>query len=339
MRLLLVIVISLGAAWGSFWVWGARALEQGVVRGLADLSAGDMMAEYDALAVRGFPNRFDLTLERPRLRSETLGFAWQAPFFQTLALSYRPNSVIAVWPHDQTLELGRSRFTLRSKDLRASVTLGVAANLPLDHMVLVGQELALVADNGGQADLANMRFATRPGLAAVNSHDIGFEIADLRFDRALRAQLGLPFDWAGGVDRLRVDATLVFDAPLDRFVMAGTQNAQIQAITLREASLRLGDVDFSANGALTVLSDGGLDGTLTLAARPWQSGRDLIVALGLVGPKDAAQFSRMMEVMVGLSPDPSAIELPLRLKDGVIRLGPLVLGPAPRLAPRVSVGR
>jgi hypothetical protein len=184
-----------------------------------------------------------------------------------------------------------------------------------------------------------MRFATRPGLAAVNSHDIGFEIADLRFDRALRAQLGLPFDWAGGVDRLRVDATLVFDAPLDRFVMAGTQNAQIQAITLREASLRLGDVDFSANGALTVLSDGGLDGTLTLAARPWQSGRDLIVALGLVGPKDAAQFSRMMEVMAGLSPDPSAIELPLRLKDGVIRLGPLVLGPAPRLAPRVSVGR
>ena len=339
MRLLLVIVISLGAAWGSFWVWGARALEQGVVRGLADLSAGDMTAEYDALAVRGFPNRFDLTLERPRLRSETLRFAWQAPFFQTLALSYRPNSVIAVWPHDQTLELGQNRFTLRSRDLRASVTLGVAANLPLDHMVLVGQELALVADNGGQADLANMRFATRPGLAAVNSHDIGFEIADLRFDRALRAQLGLPFDWAGGVDRLRVDATLVFDAPLDRFVMAGTRNAEIQAITLREASLRLGDVDFSANGALTVLSDGGLDGTLTLAARPWQSGRDLIVALGLVGPKDAAQFSRMMEVMAGLSPDPSAIELPLRLKDGVIRLGPLVLGPAPRLAPRVSVGR
>ena len=150
MRLLLVIVISLGAAWGSFWVWGARALEQGVVQGLADLSAGDMTAEYDALAVRGFPNRFDLTLERPRLRSETLGFALQAPFSQTLALSYRPNSVIAVWPHDQTLELGQSRFTLRSKDLRASVTLGLAANLPLDHMVLVGQELALSADSGGR---------------------------------------------------------------------------------------------------------------------------------------------------------------------------------------------
>jgi hypothetical protein len=336
MRLLLVIVISLGAAWGSFWVWGARALEQGVVQGLADLSAGDMTAEYDALAVRGFPNRFDLTLERPRLRSETLGFAWQAPFFQTLALSYRPNSVIAVWPHDQTLELGRSRFTLRSKDLRASVTLGLAANLPLDHMVLVGQELALSADSGGQADLANMRFATRPSLVAVNSHDIGFEITDLRFDAGLRAQLGLPSEWAGGVDRLRVDATLVFDAPLDRFVMAGTRNAQIQALTVREANLRVADIDFSAKGALTVLSDGGLDGTLTLSARPWQAGRDLIVALGLVGPKDTAQLGRMMEVMASLSPDPSALELPLRLADGMIRLGPLVLGPAPRLSPRIS---
>ncbi|MDP5327655.1 MAG: DUF2125 domain-containing protein, partial [Paracoccaceae bacterium] len=96
------------------------------------------------------------------------------------------------------------------------------------------------------------------------------------------------------------------------------------------------DINFSAKGALTVLSDGGLDGTLTLSARPWQAGRDLIVALGLVGPKDTAQLGRMMEVMASLSPDPSALELPLRLADGMIRLGPLVLGPAPRLSPRIS---
>ena len=48
------------------------------------------------------------------------GLAWDAPFFQILALSYQPNKWIAVWPREQRLTTPREKFTIRAEDMRAA---------------------------------------------------------------------------------------------------------------------------------------------------------------------------------------------------------------------------
>jgi hypothetical protein len=86
-------------AWGAYWFVGARALDRRVAAVLAEHPA----AEAESYQIRGFPNRFDLTVNAPRIQAGAL--QWQAPFLQVMALSYRPHHVIVVLPHDQTAQI------------------------------------------------------------------------------------------------------------------------------------------------------------------------------------------------------------------------------------------
>ena len=107
MRVLLGVTALLGALWAGYWVVGSSAAQSGMADWFDERRAEGWVAEYDDLAVRGFPNRFDAGFTEISLADPGTGLAWQAPFFQLLALSYKPNHVIAVWPDEQ---IGRSRI-------------------------------------------------------------------------------------------------------------------------------------------------------------------------------------------------------------------------------------
>ena len=55
------------------------------------------------------------------------------------------------------------------------------------------------------------------------------------------------------------------------------------------------------------------------------------MALGLVKPDIAPTVERMLEVIAAQSPDLDVINITLSCQDGRMSLGPLPLGPAPRL--------
>jgi hypothetical protein len=53
--------------------------------------------------------------------------------------------------------------------------------------------------------------------------------------------------------------------------------------------------------------------------------------MGLVQPEVAPTVERMMETMAASSGDPQVLDLPLKFSSGRMSLGPLPLGPAPRM--------
>ncbi|MCL4676943.1 MAG: DUF2125 domain-containing protein, partial [Pararhodobacter sp.] len=140
MRILAVLAVLATLGWCGYWVVGSRALDRAIVAGLA-ASPEIAVAEHRIL---GFPNRFDVTFDAPRITAG--GAQWSAPFVQVFALSYRLNHVIAVFAPDQRL-VGRGlEALLHSEDLRASLVVEPGLDLPLERFSLVGQGLTLSLD-------------------------------------------------------------------------------------------------------------------------------------------------------------------------------------------------
>lgn len=317
MRKLVFAVLILAAAYGGYWFAGSRALLAGVQAALADLQAQGRMT-HQGVSLRGFPSRFDLTLAEPALMTE--GATWSAPFVQVFALSYRPNRIIAVWPHRQTLAAAGQVIAMESRDMRASAAFGAQASLPFDHARLVVTAPVATSDIGWRLAADELRLAAQvQGDPRV--HRIGAE--------ALKIMLG-GFDPAlpGALDRAHLDANVTFDSALDRHLAAPPRPVMVQIVT---ASLAAGELALNATGRVDIAPDGTLAGRVEVTAQGWRTMLAMARDAGLVPAQEAANLERMLDGVARAGADPETVTLPFTLDAGRVYLGAFPLGPAPRL--------
>jgi hypothetical protein len=325
MRALLWVTVLLVALWSGYWFVGKGAVERAATGFFETAPAQGLEAAHEGLVVRGFPNRFDLTVTEPRLADPATGLAWEAPFFQILSLSYRPWHVIAAFPPQQRLTVQGQALTLDSGKLQASVVVSPNTRLTLDRTTLVGDALALSSATAGWTIHAQeLRLASRSVADTGLRHQLGLEAKDLRPDQGMMSLLpGLP----GLIDSLRIDAELGLTAPIDRF--AGQARPEIIDLALREARLIWGGLDLTARGEIA-LSDGVPEGRVDITLRGWRLLVPMLVASGILRAELAPTVERMLETLALQSGSAEDLALPLILAGGQMRLGPLPLGPAPR---------
>lgn len=337
MRILLALMMLASALWGGYWFVGSRALIHRINAAQAKAQAAGLTAEFDA-DVMGFPNRFDLTLNNPILKDPASGVGWRAPFFQLFALSYQPHKMIAVWPHRQVVTTGFEDITVSSNDMRASFAVRPTTALPLDRAIFVAENLTLAAGSNA-AGMKTLRLALRAVDDQPSTYDLGAEITGFRPDpRYLAAILaGLPANqpMPDTIDTLHLDGLLGLDHPLDRFAAQdAARNRALPAprsFTIRNARLIWGNLDMTATGTLAIGPDGQLSGRIDMRATGWQVLPSLATAAGLISADVAPTYANALQMLAGLSPPFDRVEVPLTLSDGQMRLGPLPLGPAPRL--------
>jgi len=328
MRALLWITTAAALLYGGYWVAGSTAMRRGAEAALADLQAQGI-AGPAGITLRGFPSRFDLTVEPVRLRSGAV--EWSAPFVQLFMLAYRPTHLIAVWPHEQALTLAGLPLAITSTDMRASAVVGATADLPLDRTVFVAKGLAVDAGSADRgATLAEARLATRATDAGRLVHDLGAELLGLTLSPALRAAADPAGTLPDTLDSLHLNAALTLDRPLDRH--AASAPPRPVALTLRDLSLRWGDLTLTASGQLDRGADDRLQGRIDIDAEHWREILALAVATGLVRPEIAPTYAAALERLAALSgDDPERLQVPLVLSGGWITLGPLPIGIAPRI--------
>ncbi|MFM2356415.1 MAG: hypothetical protein RLZZ528_2151, partial [Pseudomonadota bacterium] len=206
-------------------------------------------------------------------------------------------------------------LSLSTTDMRASATIAPDLTLAWDHGTLIATGGRITSDLGWQAGFAEARLATRAGPVPL-SHDIGAEVLGLNAP-ALSASPGT----------FRLDATVTLDRPVDR--SSGTP--RITAIALRQARLAFGLPALAATGELTVSPEGYPEGRLDLTATRWREVLPALAALGLIRAELLPTWDTMLGKLAETSPDPEVVTLPLTYRAGRISLGPLPLGPAPRL--------
>jgi hypothetical protein len=342
MRKLLILLLLGSGLWSGYWFAGSSAIQTGAEQWFADAAAQGLVAEKTALTVQGFPNRFDLTVEGVKLADPASGIAWQAPFAQIFAMTWKPWHIIAAFPPEQVLTLPDQALTIGSQDLMASLRTQVSTDLPLAETRIAGTSLSLTSDLGWTLALGEFTVGFRavPDLG-TSGYEFGFDLAPLTPDPGFLAAVKAvsipdlpPSDLPETIEALSGSILLTLSAPLDRHM--GDTHPHPTRIEIGNLDLVWGALSVTASGAVEADSNGYAAGKITVQITNWDRLPALLVAAGAIKPELAPTVVKGMQALASQSPDLKVLSLPLVLSDGQMSFGPFPLGPAPLMVPPES---
>ncbi len=333
MRILLAIVITAAAAWAGYWFIGSSALHSGITAWFDARRAEGWVAAYSELSVQGFPNRFDTTLSDLQLADPASGMGWQAPFFQLMTLSYTPNHVIAVWPHEQRIVTPTGAYALSSTDMRASLVVEASTALAPKRSTLTAEGLTLTPEAGtGAFSATSLRLAGERGEDAPDTDDPRYHLGLAAAGVAPPAPLLAQFDVAGTlprvIDTLSADVTVDFTAPWDRYAIEEAR-PQPTRVDVTRIAANWGAMTLEASGILDVDAFGTPDGTITIKARNWRDMLKLAEGAGALTPDAAVATESALSLLANASGSDKTLEIPLKFEGGRVWLGPLPIAAAP----------
>ena len=329
MKRLTYIVVILALVYSGYWFVGARTVENGVKTQLTQIQNDGWSVQYDTVATRGFPSRFDTTLTDVDMVAPDQSVGFMAPMIQVLSLSYQPNKAIIAFPPEQQVVLDGLPVAVISDGLRASVSANANTALSLDQVSAEATSIALMLDQAALSSVETMLGSLRESSAAPNTYDAYFTLANLVWPELILGQLpstaGLPHQ----IDEITVDVAITLDRTLNRHTIKdwATDPGQLRGLTVRSSLITWGAYEISANGRLTVDASGTPDGTVTLTINDWEGLLNAVQALGMMPP----QFQFIARSMgQNLSDGSQELILPISVQNGNLSVGPIPLGPAPK---------
>ncbi len=324
MRRLTFLVVFIAAIYSGYWFLGARAVKDAAADGIATAEQDGWQIDYADLRVVGFPSRFDTTVSEITVTPPDGLWSWQGPFLQVFALSYQPNNVIAAFPSTQSLRIGDETLQIMAEGLRASGGFRANTDLSFKAATIEAGATTVTSDLGWTAAMDRALLALRETADTPRNYDF-YADAD---------QITLPAGFVAGFDsegaltdqitRLSVDGRIQLDQPVDRHA----SEPLAEAIELRSFTLDWGQVAVTAKGEVAIDPAGIPEGRITFKTAQWPVLIDLAVSAGLIQPGVAPTVINLAKAMVDGS---GMLELPISFQSGFMSLGPLPLGPAPRL--------
>ena len=323
MRRLTFLILIVAAIYSGYWFLGVKAVRAGSQHAITQAQEDGWDISYADLQTVGFPSRFDTTAHEFALTSPDGQLSWEAPFLQVFALSYQPNNVIAAFPPEQNLRIGDQTFDIDAKGLRASAKVRPNTNLSFQNTTVEMGATTIASDLGWSIGIQNAIFAVREATDLAAAYDVFLDVNQLVLPADIIAEIDPDNLLTNSIQQVVLDAVVTLDQPLDRHV----QDPLPQAITLRRASLVWGNIVLIADGSLEIGDDGIPEGRITLKTDQWREIIDLLVSIGTIQRRTAFTITTMANSMV----QDGRLELPISFQDGFMSVGPIPIGPAPRL--------
>ena len=320
MRRLTILVLVLAGIYAGYWVVGVNALKSGIQEAIAKSRADGWELSYASLETVGFPSRFDTTATDLAVAPPTRAFTWKIPILQVFALSYQPNNVIAAFSPEQSFQVGDQVFEVQAEGLRASAGVRASPDLPFNAATIEMGPTSVSSSLGWQMALQRALLAARAAPEVENQYDLYADANGLALPPEVVAQLGLP----DVIESISAEALVTFDQPLDR----NTVDPVIQAITLKDFDLSWADINLKADGELQIDDAGFPMGQISLRTAQWKRMVELAVDAGAIPQRAGLTIGNVAGAMAG--PD-GTLDLPIAFRNRLISLGPVPLGPAPRL--------
>ena len=324
-RSLLYLIVLLSLAWSGYWFVASSGTKAGLVAWFDARQDEGWQAEYSDLAVRGFPNRVDASLTDVALADPETGLAWEAPFFQLLALSYKPNHVIAVWPDTQTLSTPQEKVQVLSDKMQASLVFAPETQLPLERSNFAAEDLALASDAGWSVQADVLRLALRRVEGADALYDFAYQAEGVAPPNFLRNSV-LP----AKMSAMDLDMQVGFDRPWDLRALED-RRPQPTSLNLRMAKAEWGNLSFQMAADLTIDSLGTPTGEATVRLNNW---RDMITIArdsGQIGTVSIDAAEQFLALLASLSGSRDDVDVTLRFSGGTAFVGLIPVGAAPRL--------
>ena len=331
MRKLIIAAAAVAALLSGFWFAGAGWTKRAISNWFEMQREAGWVASHSDLRTVGYPFRFDTTISEPELAVSESGLGWNAPFVQILMLSYRPNSLIAVWPERQAIETRNQQMTLTSERMRASIRFLGFLPGDIDRIAAVAERVDLVSTADWGLFAEKVRFSTRRTDGKTSSHDIAFDTDGAKPSGGLLRKLDPTGLLPETIETLRADATIGFVSVEGDSETGDDAVAVISEIALKDMRVTWGRLDLQAAGKLAVDRNGTPEGRITVKAENWREILDMALDSGLAPRELQSALESGLELLAFLGGSPNALEVPLNFRDGLVSLGPIPLGKAPRL--------
>ncbi len=321
-------VVILALVWCGWWWIAANGLERSLSAWLEQRRAVGWQADVRSIETTGFPLEITAILEAPALADPQTGVAVQASSLRLEAPAYWPGYATLIFPTDAILvatPLGR--WSLTADAAIADLRLRPGAALEVESMALTSRPWT-ISDADGETLRADGLNVSAQQIAAAQ-YDLSVLAPGLRPGAALRDRLRVPEDWPLTFEAFALDMDVTFDRPWDRRAIE-ERRPQPRQIVIRTASAEWGELQIKAAADLDVDEDGIPTGTLSLQARNWREMLALAETAGVLSAGLRAQAERGLATLAGLTGNPNAIDVQLNFAGGLVAVGFIPIGPAPR---------
>lgn len=321
---LVVILIWAAVLFSGYWFAASYLLQSGPAQAAAVLARDGVGLRYGSVTTTGFPARFDVAVTDVELVHAD--WAWQGPRLDVQADSLRPLAVNVTLPQEQTLRFAGQTLRITSEDWQAEASVRPTARLAFHSGSLRMGRTDVISDEGWQLALRRLEAS----LDLVGDQGARYAARIMAEDIALPEQLRGRIDPQGRlgarVALIEGRAQVTLARPLDRNLQG--RMPDLDNLELENLQIDWGPVTAQMAGEIAVDAAGIPTGQITLRTRQWQTVVDLLVTAEVIDDGIARTVTRLAGFMADAD---GMLAIPISFQDGLTLVGPVPVGPAPRL--------
>ena len=323
--------VVLALIWSGWWWLAATLVERQVSQWFAARQAEGWQADVGTLNVTGFP---------AVLNAQITDIAVQGPVEQVSAEAAELEMLMpAYWPGDITLRLPETplkiansagTYFLRATDGLAALETHPGLSLQLESLSAMASAWEVNTPQGNLLNGTDLTATFRQDAEQDTLYRLSIGATDFAPGDLLRSTLAIPAVWPDVFEALSLAAEVSFDTPLDRTAQNHTQ-PQPRSFTLDTLDLRWYEIALRGSGAVAIDASGTPEGDLRLVVDGWQTLLAQAKRSGTVPTARMLQWELTFNAIANLGDRSETLEIDLRFADGQAFLGPISLGPAPRI--------
>lgn len=326
----LVVLAALAGGWWAFYAWSTQRV---VSQWLEARAAEGWVVNYTDLSVNGFPTRFDTRIVALELADPDTGWVWSVPQVSLGQRVFRPDHLRAVGPAEQVLASPSERLVIRSDVIQSELDVQPAARFALDASITEMRGVEVTSSAGWSMRLPEGLLTGHRVDGAEATYDVVFAADGLEPPAPMAALLDPAGVLPDAIGAVSYRARMAFDRPWDLRAIED-RRPQITRLDLDDISANWGEMLFRATGAVDVDGRGRPEGDVSVRAENWRAMVELAVNAGAIPTQLQGSIEGVLGMVAGLSGRREDIDATLSFRDGRVFLGPLPLGPAPRLVLR-----
>lgn len=322
------LAVLVAVAWTAGWLWVRGEVRSRMDESVATLKRAGYEVSWKDRGIGGYPFRFNVNLTDARIR-EPSGWSLEAPVLEAQSRVSSPTSWVIVAPQGATFvrPMG-GPVQVKGKVIRASLThlSEVPPRFSFEGVDLTFQPGAGAQPFGLEA-AKRVEFHLRgnkeldEGLVSVRVEDGKARLAGL-FGR-IAGERPVSIVWTAALTKISAFSGPDWPGAVRRWVDAGGR------MNLREAGVTAGEAVLGSNsGTLTVAADGRLSGVLDVTLRQGPRALGAMGETGLIPQERAEAAAAVAAAREGTG---DAARATIHFQAGQTTLGPVALGPAPRV--------
>ena len=323
MRILIWTITIVVLSWSAYWMIGAKSIKAELLASIQNINSEDWSIEYSDAVVKGFPYRFDLTINNLKVKNKKNYLIWTLPYFQILSLSYAPKDLILVWPKDQEIRTKTKTISLTSNKMLASIERTNISSYDISKFILEVEGANIKSSEDPVLQSKSIILAISKLKAETSVYKFGLNITELLVQPTDQSFYGL----IGLLNTNSLSLNINADVYMDTLLRVTEKKVypKITKLNLKEISINSKDLTLTALGNLETDKQGFPEGGIQLKISGWKQFLSIINTT--VINKKIVESLKFLSILSGNQND---LTLDLKIREQKVFLGPLILGNIPK---------